>query len=431
MALLIGVSGVSCSGRGELSRSIQEKLEGDGHRVSLVVQDNFDTNASRVRLPPEAPPQAAYEYTESIDFDRFLGAVNDACARSQIVIVEGFRVFHESDPPKHLANWDRPLTEAMKVRIWLEISQKTCHQRRNATRVMTEGLFDQALWPCHMKYKEDVLANVSNGVTGPLLEINGEQALSQVFEQAMEHIAPFLLTVAQPRNGKPPEKEKTPDRVFNPSRDIIKEGWIYKRSRWLKVWRTRWGVLTRERFQTFKTQSQFFNGRSTEDFPMRHCISADDGMTDGEGYMMFVQIGGRKGRMIQLKTDTENERSEWLSCIKETMRSCTDENTAARDNADQTTNPNGQSTASGYVSTVRAKSPPRTGVEYLVSNALGSDNDGLLYRRSKDLDDKDVKVAAWGSVVIGESAGHGWIKAGHLYLPTELRGVPVLMPVSS
>merc|ERR1712232_1419045 len=166
----------------------------------------------------------------------------------------------------------------------------------------------------------------------------------------------------------------------NPTKDVVKEGWISKRSRYLKVWRQRWGVLTRERFQTFKTQSHFFHGRSTEDFPPRHCLSAEAGSHDGDGHLMFLQIGGRKARMIQLKTDSDDKRSEWLTCIKESMRVRTGEMNAARDTPDAHNVVSNSSAATGGILPPQSTSPQLgVGIGYLVSNALGSDNDGILY----------------------------------------------------
>lgn len=66
---------------------------------------------------------------------------------------------------------------------------------------------------------------------------------------------------------------------------------------------------------------------------------------------------------------------------------------------------------------------------YLVDNSqLQSKRDGLTYRRSKNLDDKDPEAfARYGSRVSGVDEGDGWLRVGeHLYLPFQVKGAPVL-----
>jgi len=357
------------------------------------------------------------------------GAVNDACTRHQIVIVEGFRAFHESG--YRLSDYERTLTDMMKVRIWLEISKETCRYRRSQREAASDDLtlFEFSLWPCHTKYKQELWANVANGVTGPLFEIDAEKTPNKIFEEAMERIAPLLLTVVLPRNGRTVEEQTTPDRVNNPAQKIIKEGMLSKRSKFLKVWRRRWGVLTQDTFQTFKTQAHYFNGRPTEDFPLRHCLSAEPGMNEGDGYLMFLQIGGRKARMLQIKADTVGEREDWVKHFQNTLRQVAQNTTQGAAGYSAAAAPTSPPVADALPRAVSPQRAPLTGNEYKVVNALGSDNDGLLYRRSKNLEDKDVKLAPWNTTIVGENVGDGFVKSGHLYLPTELRGVPVLIPV--
>merc|ERR1740121_133605 len=43
--------------------------------------------------------------------------------------------------------------------------------------------------------------------------------------------------------------------------------------------------------------------------------------------------------------------------------------------------------------------------------------DGLAFRNSKDIDDKDKKLQRWGSIFQGIDQGDGWIQVGTQYLP--------------
>eukprot|EP00929_Paragymnodinium_shiwhaense_P008316 TRINITY_DN112268_c0_g1_i1.p1 TRINITY_DN112268_c0_g1~~TRINITY_DN112268_c0_g1_i1.p1 ORF type:complete len:1017 (-),score=272.01 TRINITY_DN112268_c0_g1_i1:10-3060(-) len=68
---------------------------------------------------------------------------------------------------------------------------------------------------------------------------------------------------------------------------------------------------------------------------------------------------------------------------------------------------------------------------YLVDNSqLNAKTPGLAYRWSKNMQDKDKSVAAWGSSVYGSDDGEGWLRledwAALCYLPTKLNDVQVL-----
>eukprot|EP00929_Paragymnodinium_shiwhaense_P084125 TRINITY_DN44969_c0_g1_i1.p1 TRINITY_DN44969_c0_g1~~TRINITY_DN44969_c0_g1_i1.p1 ORF type:complete len:369 (+),score=95.93 TRINITY_DN44969_c0_g1_i1:253-1359(+) len=70
---------------------------------------------------------------------------------------------------------------------------------------------------------------------------------------------------------------------------------------------------------------------------------------------------------------------------------------------------------------------------YLVDNSmLHSAREGLMYRRSKALDDKDGEehFARYGSRVVGLDEGDGWLRVGERYLPFQVKGVPVLQAVA-
>jgi len=69
--------------------------------------------------------------------------------------------------------------------------------------------------------------------------------------------------------------------------------------------------------------------------------------------------------------------------------------------------------------------------EFLLDNSvLAANSPGLGYRNSRDLHDTiGGMYAAWGSVVRGTRTSPGWIKTPNGFLPSEVNGVPVLMPL--
>ncbi|CAK0856594.1 unnamed protein product [Prorocentrum cordatum] len=74
------------------------------------------------------------------------------------------------------------------------------------------------------------------------------------------------------------------------------------------------------------------------------------------------------------------------------------------------------------------REPHRAPQAYLVDNrALRASTQGLGYRKSKDLDDKDgEKLAEWFTTVEGVEESGGWIRVGDRFLPLQLNGVTVM-----
>jgi len=64
---------------------------------------------------------------------------------------------------------------------------------------------------------------------------------------------------------------------------------------------------------------------------------------------------------------------------------------------------------------------------YVDNREYKADSQGIGYRRSKDLDDKEpTRTALWDSVIVGKDCRDGWIRVGSLYLPEKLGGVRVV-----
>lgn len=209
MPMLVGISGATRCGKGSLSKGIKHRLgEVASHlRVAVVGQDRFFDQRARSKLVKDgqAPTmEHAWEHTASIDFAKFVKAVQDACATSDVVIVEGYRAFHESGL---LLKKNTTLTAAMKLRFWLEISENTCRMRRMATKAVNTKVFDEALWPLHEDYKAEVMSAVQTGAVDSLIEISGEDAPNEILAEAMQHVLaaieghPVQNAKRQPHNG--------------------------------------------------------------------------------------------------------------------------------------------------------------------------------------------------------------------------------------
>ena len=187
-AVVIGISGASRCGKGTLSGNLKTEIrKRTGLRVAVVGQDAFATLQSR-RCPEASPRGARWEYTDSIDFHAFVADVRHQCSRNDVVIVEGFRAFHESGIP---FAGSRSLNGSMHLRIWLEVSRETCYERRMATTRVSRALFNQALWPCHESYREEVFDSPDRGLSPPLV-IDGENSPESIVRDGLPHVLSLL-----------------------------------------------------------------------------------------------------------------------------------------------------------------------------------------------------------------------------------------------
>eukprot|EP01084_Bolivina_argentea_P108226 193417_1 len=85
-------------------------------------------------------------------------------------------------------------------------------------------------------------------------------------------------------------------------KDIIKEGWLKKKSKHIKVWRQRWTVLTNDSLYTFKRQNDYQNATETILLSSITLTATDTNV---------FSIKNDKGDMFQFKTDTNLDANEW------------------------------------------------------------------------------------------------------------------------
>ena len=58
--------------------------------------------------------------------------------------------------------------------------------------------------------------------------------------------------------------------------DKLKEGWLQKESRFRKIWRDRWCVLTKDAFYTFENEKVYVNPTESLDIKKIKTVKTDD-----------------------------------------------------------------------------------------------------------------------------------------------------------
>ncbi len=138
--MIIGIGGVSRSGKTTLALQMKATYEAKGHTVVVLHQDDYVQPEAQIPLVRD---RVDWECPESMDFERLRVAVEEAAQRADYVIVEGILVFY-----------DPAVNALFNERILLEIDRNTFLERRALeTRWGVEPLwFREYVWESYLKY---------------------------------------------------------------------------------------------------------------------------------------------------------------------------------------------------------------------------------------------------------------------------------------
>ncbi|KAK6588904.1 PH domain-containing [Cryptosporidium xiaoi] len=97
--------------------------------------------------------------------------------------------------------------------------------------------------------------------------------------------------------------------------EIVKQGWLYKQSRFLKDWRRRWFVLTRNYLASFKDSNSLAS--PTESLKLSECLtvrSADEDTNRENAFRVDTP-----NRVFFLIAENPIEKEEWIGQIGRQM----------------------------------------------------------------------------------------------------------------
>lgn len=112
--MIIGIGGVSNSGKSSLAKKLKENLK--GFRVEIIGQDDYVFSETEI---PKVKGHIDWEVPASINFPAFKKALLQKSKTADIVIAEGLMVFY-----------DEELTKSFDLSIFLEMSKKEFVERK-------------------------------------------------------------------------------------------------------------------------------------------------------------------------------------------------------------------------------------------------------------------------------------------------------------
>jgi nicotinamide/nicotinate riboside kinase len=138
--MIIGIAGVSRSGKTTLADLIQKKLIMKGETATVLHQDDFVMPENEI---PKIRHRIDWECPQSIDFQRFKSKILEAKKQYKHVITEGLLNF-----------WDADINLLFDKKIFVQISKETFLERRNKEKRwgFEPKWFYEHVWKSHEKY---------------------------------------------------------------------------------------------------------------------------------------------------------------------------------------------------------------------------------------------------------------------------------------
>ena len=150
--MVIGIGGVSRSGKTSLAFLIKRLAEKRGETATVISQDDFAMAKSKI---PKIRHRIDWERPESIDFQRYKNDIVDKQVPYQHVITEGLLNFWDVETD---ALFDRRLFVIIKKDIF--ISRRLQEKRWG----FEPKWFIEHVWKSYLTYGQTVLAQPKNGV---------------------------------------------------------------------------------------------------------------------------------------------------------------------------------------------------------------------------------------------------------------------------
>ena len=137
---IIGIGGISRSGKSFLSELLAGRIKNSGKKVRIFDQDNFVFPTDKIPLIRD---HVDWECPESIDFQKFKQYINVAASENDFVIAEGLMVF-----------WEPELLNLFDFKIQIEIDKNEFISRKQTDLRWGKEpeWYIEHIWDANLKY---------------------------------------------------------------------------------------------------------------------------------------------------------------------------------------------------------------------------------------------------------------------------------------
>lgn len=161
--MIIGIGGISRSGKTSLAILIKNILEKKGESALILSQDDYVFPESEI---PKIKHRVDWERPESIDFQRFKDDILLKSKVFQHVITEGLFDFYDAD-----------INALFDARLFVQIHKNTFLKRKSEDKRWgyVPKWFIEHIWKSYQKYGRTILENADTDV----LILSGEHPVDE------------------------------------------------------------------------------------------------------------------------------------------------------------------------------------------------------------------------------------------------------------
>lgn len=172
--MVIGIGGVSRSGKSTLARLLVNHFRDSGETAIVLYQDDFVFPTTQI---PSIRDKVDWEHPRSVNHDLLWETAQFYRDRFAVVIIDGFLAFHDSR-----------LTEIYDLRIFVQISKKTFLERKEADLRWGDipRWFFEHIWESYLVY------GIPDFTRHTYLHVSGEQVYDR------EEIIPLVTGSMKP-----------------------------------------------------------------------------------------------------------------------------------------------------------------------------------------------------------------------------------------
>lgn len=150
--IVIGISGVTRSGKGWVSKGLLQAIGATGKKATTVVQEDFWFQACQVNVRGQT--RTSEEEPECTNHEKFAAAIKESSNTYDVVIAEGNQLLYNQQIVAMLDH-------IFLIELGREEARRCRTQPRDATlnpNPLKLEDFDDLLWPAHERYMKDKVA---------------------------------------------------------------------------------------------------------------------------------------------------------------------------------------------------------------------------------------------------------------------------------
>jgi uridine kinase len=180
-AIVIGVTGISRSGKGYVSKALLRAIESTGKKAIIVGQDDFWHQACQVKIRGQI--RTSEDEPECINYEHFAAAIQDKMESNDIVIAEGFHLLQH-----------KSVASLLNYIYLLKLDRDEARRRRTQPKdnkhnpnPLSQEDFDELHWPSFERYMKEKVEPLGKRVVQlecPTNRIQRDEHVTRIMQSA-------------------------------------------------------------------------------------------------------------------------------------------------------------------------------------------------------------------------------------------------------